>query len=59
MSDTRFTHADKQLHGGYKTNLGKGAVETGRTNSRTDRVDRQTANEKMKSGWEEKEYAYP
>lgn len=60
MSDLEhFTHADKALHQEYIKYLDQVAVEMGRTNSPTDRVDWSAVNEKMKEWWKEKGYNFP
>jgi hypothetical protein len=54
-----FTHAPDKLQQEYIKVLDKTAVEMGRTNSPTDRVDWYGVNEKMIDWWKEKGYEFP
>ncbi|MET0062375.1 MAG: hypothetical protein ABW176_08760 [Candidatus Thiodiazotropha endolucinida] len=60
MSDVQhFTHAPETLKKEYVKYLDKTAIEMGRTNSPSDRVDWGAVNDKMVEWWKEKGYVFP
>lgn len=60
MSETKhFTHAPEALKREFVKVLDQTAVEMGRTNSPTDRVDWHAVNEKMVDWWQGKGYDFP
>jgi hypothetical protein len=54
-----FTHAPEALKQEYIKLLDKTAVEMGRSNSPTDRVDWNAVNEKIAAWWKEQGYDFP
>ncbi|MEW8028324.1 MAG: hypothetical protein AB2792_01225 [Candidatus Thiodiazotropha sp.] len=60
MSEVQhFTHAPETLKQEYVKFLDKTAIEMGRTDSPTDRVDWSAVNDKMVEWWKEKGYDFP
>ncbi|MBT3045744.1 MAG: hypothetical protein AB2588_18610 [Candidatus Thiodiazotropha sp.] len=60
MSDVEhFTHAPEDLKQQFVEALDKTAVEMGRTNSPTDRVDWSAVNDRMIEWWKGKGYEFP
>ncbi|MES9923760.1 MAG: hypothetical protein ABW152_06710 [Candidatus Thiodiazotropha endolucinida] len=54
-----FTHAPDALKKKFVKVLDETAVEMGRTNSPTDRVDWNAVNDRMVEWWKEKGYDFP
>ncbi|MES9992198.1 MAG: hypothetical protein ABW098_09605 [Candidatus Thiodiazotropha sp.] len=54
-----FTHAPEEMKQAYVKLLDKTAVEMGRTNRPTDRVDWNAVNEKMVEWWQKQGYEFP
>lgn len=60
MSEVQhFTHAPEALQQEYIKLLDQTAVEMGRTNSPTDRVDWNAVNDRMAEWWKEKGFEFP
>jgi hypothetical protein len=57
--EEHFTHAPEELQREYIKVLDKTAVEMGRTDSPTDRVDWNAVNEKLVDWWKDKGYEFP